>query len=234
MFAVPFLFFGVFLAVIVVIALAGHAQAGARRERFAVFAAERGWHYSAATERGLEDRYPELDLFRRGSNRYGRNFLTGSAAGHALTAFDYHYQTSSGSGKNRSTQHHRFTLVMLQPDFPLKPLAIRSEHVFDRLTAAFGWDDIDFESAEFSGKYHVSSPDRRWAFDVITARTMAFLLDREAGSMQMDHVRLMLSLRQVSDPSEILPASDTAAGLLDGIPDYARITPPSLLPPPLP
>jgi hypothetical protein len=52
--------------------------------------------------------------------------------------------------------------------------------------------------------------------------------------MQMDHVRLMLSLRQVSDPSEILPASDTAAGLLDGIPDYARITPPSLLPPPLP
>jgi hypothetical protein len=63
---------------------------------------------------------------------------------------------------------------------------------------------------------------------------MAFLLDREAGSMQMDHVRLMLSLRQVSDPAEILPACDTAAGLLDGIPDYARIAPPSLLPPPLP
>ena len=230
----PFLFFGVFLALIVIIALVGHAQAKARRERFAAFAAERGWHYSAVTERGLEDRYPELDLFRRGSNRYARNFLTGSASWHALTAFDYHYQTSSGSGKHRHTQHHRFTVIMLQPGFPLKPLAIRGEQVFDRLTAAFGWDDIDFESAEFSSRYHVSSPDRRWAFDVIAARTMAFLLDREAGSMQMDHVRLMLPLRQVSDPSEILPACDTAAGLLDGIPEYARTASPSLLPPPLP
>ncbi len=229
----PFLFFGAFIVLIVVIAMVGHARAKARRERFAAFAAEHGWQYAATTLRDLDDRYPELDLFRHGSNRYGENFLSGSFGGHALTAFDYHYQISSGSGKNRHTHHHHFTVVMLQPGFPLKPLAIREEHGFDRLTAALGWDDIDFESAGFSAKYHVSSPDRRWAFDVITPRTMAFLLDRNAGAMRMDHIRLMLSLEQVGDPSEILPACATGAGLLDGIPDYARAgnSPPPLPPP---
>jgi len=232
--ALPFLFFGLFLGLIIVLVLAGIAQAKARRERFAALAAQQGWQYSAATERGLEDRYPELELFRRGSNRYGENFLTGSAAGHHLTAFDYHYQTSSGSGKNRSTQHHRFSVIMLQPAFPLKPLTIRREHLFDRLTAAFGWDDIDFESAEFSSKYHVSSPDRRWAFDIITACTMAFLLDRDAGAMHMDHVRLIMPLPRVGDPAEILRACQTAAGLLDCIPEYVRQPAPSIPPPPLP
>ena len=232
--ALPLLFFALFLVLIVVLGMVGHAQAKARRERFAAFAAEQGWQYTVATLRDLEDRYPELEFFQRGSNRYGENFLSGAAAGHALTAFDYHYQTSSGSGKNRRTQHHRFTVVMLQPRFPLKPLTIRGEHLFDRLTAAFGWDDIDFESAEFSSKFHVSSPDRRWAFDVITARTMAFLLDRDAGTMHMDHVRLMMPLRRVGDPSEILPACQTAAGLLDGIPEYARQGSSSTQPPPLP
>jgi hypothetical protein len=175
-----------------------------------------------------------LDFFRRGSNRYGENFLTGPAAGHYLTAFDYHYQTSSGSGKDRRTQHHRFTVVMLQPGFPLKPLNIRGEHLFDGLAAAPGWDDIDFESAEFSRKYHVSSPDRRWAFDVITARNMAFLLDRDAGTMHLDHVGVMMPPGKVGDPAEILPACQTAAGLLDGIPGYARQSSFSTQPPPLP
>lgn len=229
-----FLFFGLFLLLILVFAIVGRAQAGARRERFTALAAEQGWQYSAATLRDLDDRYPELDIFRQGSNRYGENFLTGAAAGHALTAFDYHYETSSGSGSKRRTHHHRFTVVMLQPGFPLKPLTIRGEHLFDRLTAAFGWDDIDFESAEFSSKFHVSSPDRRWAFDVITARTMAFLLDRDADAIQMDHLRVMMPLRKVGDPSEILPACQTAAGLLDGIPEYARQSSTNLLPPPLP
>ena len=51
---------------------------------------------------------------------------------------------------------------------------------------------------------------------------MAFLLDRSAGSMHLDHVRLMMPLSRVGDPTDILPACQTAAGLLDGIPEYAR------------
>ncbi len=237
MVAFPFLFFGFLLVLVVVLVLAGHAQAKARRERFAAFAAEQAWHYSAEKQRGLEDRFPELEFFRRGSNRYGENFLGGTCSGHALTAFDYHYQTSSGSGKNRRTHHHRFTVVLLQPGFPLKPLVIRREHLLDGISAAFGWNDIDFESAEFSDRYHVTSPDRRWAFDVISARTMALLLDRDAGAMHLDHVRLMMPLRQVKDPAAILPACETAAALLNGIPEYARQTlqpTPPPLPPPLP
>ena len=36
--------------------------------------------------------------------------------------------------------------------------------------------EIEFESTEFSKEFHVKSPDRRWAFDVLSQATMEFLL----------------------------------------------------------
>ena len=41
----------------------------------------------------------------------------------------------------------------------------------------FGHDDINFESSEFSRRFHVSASDRKWAYDVITQRTMDYLLE---------------------------------------------------------
>ncbi len=137
-------------------------------------------------------------------------------------AFDYHYQVIAGSGKKTRTRHYEFTVVILKPRFPLKPLTIRKENLADRIAASFGWDDLDFESAAFSAKYHVSAPDRRWAYDVLTARILALLLDRNAGDIHLSALHIMIPLPFVKDPADILPACETAAALLDGIPEYAR------------
>src|SRR5690606_4766878 len=55
-------------------------------------------------------------------------------------------------------------------------LMIRAENLFDKIGAAMGFDDIDFESAEFSRKFMVKSSDKRFAYDVITPRMMEFLM----------------------------------------------------------
>jgi hypothetical protein len=59
---------------------------------------------------------------------------------------------------------------------PLKPLFIRPEGFFDKVTEFVGLEDIDFESAEFSQKFFVKSPDRRWAYDVLHQKTMEMML----------------------------------------------------------
>jgi hypothetical protein len=59
---------------------------------------------------------------------------------------------------------------------PLKPLFIRPEGFFDKVTEFVGLDDIDFESAEFSQKFFVKAPDRRWAYDVLHQKTMELML----------------------------------------------------------
>ena len=48
--------------------------------------------------------------------------------------------------------------------------------VFDKVKGAFGFDDIDFESEEFSRRFWVQSSDKRFAYDVLHPRMMEFLL----------------------------------------------------------
>ena len=52
----------------------------------------------------------------------------------------------------------------------------------------FGHDDIDFESAEFSRNFYVKSSDRKWAFDILHARAMEFLL-AEDGARTLAYLR---------------------------------------------
>ena len=58
---------------------------------------------------------------------------------------------------------------------------------------AFGFDDIDFESAEFSKRFYVKSPDKRFAYDVVHPRMMEFLLDRKAPCVDIENARCCIS-----------------------------------------
>jgi hypothetical protein len=219
------LIFVAFIALFIFGVIQQNKRARERREALAKFAADNGWVFRPELTRTLDDDFRDIGLFRRGSNRYGENLITGSHGGCGLLMFDYHYETESGSGKDRRTHHHHYGIVMLRPSFPLKPLVIRPEGMWDKLTAAFGWDDIDFESAEFSRRYHVSSPDRRWAFDVVTPRTMELLLAREKATLCMDLTQLMFSRPGRLAPDDMRDAIALCAAVLDGIPAFARESP---------
>jgi hypothetical protein len=221
LFVIAFIAFAIFSIV------QANKRARERREALQQFASENGWSFDPGTSRTIDDEFRDIGLFRRGSNRYGENFITGEHNGCGLLMFDYHFQTESGSGKNRRTQHHRYGIVMLRPPFPLKSLDIRPEGLWDKLTSAFGWDDIDFESAEFSRRYHVSGPDRRWAFDVVTPRTMELLLSREKVTLSMSSTHLMYAAAGRLTPDHLREAMALCAAVLDGIPAFARESPPS-------
>ncbi|MDP6381071.1 MAG: hypothetical protein QF662_06975, partial [Phycisphaerae bacterium] len=165
--------FATFIALFIAVAGLCFYFAAKRRKALMAWAASRGLTFSPAKDRQMDRRFGGFECLRLGRSRYARNIMEGEWSGRQMTAFDYSYVT--GSGKNST--RHVFSAVILASNIPLKPLFIRPENFLDKITAFVGLDDIDFESAEFSRRFYVKADDKRWAYDVIHARTMEFLLD---------------------------------------------------------
>jgi hypothetical protein len=72
-------------------------------------------------------------------------------------------------------------------------LFIRRENLFDKVAGFLGFDDIDFESAEFSDRFIVKSRDKRFAYDVLHPRMMEFLLDGAPPTVEFRHGQCCLN-----------------------------------------
>ena len=180
-----------------------------RKKELAAWATDAGLTFSPGSDRAFGNRYPEFGCLRRGHTRSAYNIASGSWNGRPLEAFDYRYVT--GHGKNRST--HTFSAIILGSGLSLKPLQIRSENVFDKLTEFFGVDDIDFESDQFSREFHVKSPDKKWAYDVLHQRTMEFLLSNPKFSIEFDSEHVICWRNRRFD----LQTRETAIGVVEGV-----------------
>jgi len=181
------------LLIIAVVALIGAGiyvslwLAAKRRKELSDWGTAHGMTFSPAKDASMESRFPAFTCLRTGNSRYAYNILTGKWSDRDFLSFDYHYLTQSHGSKGQTqTHHHYFSAVVLSSLVPLKPLLIRPEGVFDKLAGFFGFDDINFESAEFSRKFYVKSPDKKWAYDVIHQRTMEFMLEKPKFSLQFE------------------------------------------------
>jgi len=185
------------LAIAVVVYLSYRA-AKRRREALAALAGELGWRFDPSRDRSHDDEYAHFEIFRRGHSRAAYNTLTGDLEIYRRTCpakmGDFTYKISTSSGKSRRTHTYRFSYLIVHLPFAGVPdLLIRREGMFDKLAGAFGFDDIDFESAEFSKRFYVKSPDKRFAYDVIHPRMMEFLLGGDPPTVDIEAGRCCLS-----------------------------------------
>lgn len=209
------------ISVLVVIVVAGLIVIGwwfraKRKKELAAWATRGGLIFSPQSDRSYDNRYPRFDCLHRGHSRSAYNIVSGAWNGRALEAFDYRYVT--GHGKNRST--HTFSAIILASGLSLKPLNIRSENAFDKLTEFFGVDDIDFESDQFSREFHVKSPDKKWAYDVLHQRTMEFMLGKPKFSIEFDTSHVICWRGRRFDLQMREAAIEVVEGILDGLPEY--------------
>ena len=179
--ALPILLFAVIAVVFVIVAIYSHKQQQARREALASLAAELGWSFDPGKDTTHDDLYAQFEVFRRGHSRAAYNTLRGSLTidGRAYPAQtgDFIYKVTTSNGKSTSTTTYRFSYLILHLPFALVPqLLIRPENLLDKLAGAVGFDDIDFESAEFSRRFFVKASDKRFAYDVVHPRMMEFLM----------------------------------------------------------
>jgi hypothetical protein len=205
-----------FIAVVVVLVVLGYISALKRRQAMAAVAAKLGLRFAPAKNRGIARRYRFLDKLRRGSNRYAFNILSGSYKGHDLILFDYHYQT--GSGKN--TQHHYISFFILHLTASFPELVVGPEGIFSKIAQAIGYDDIDFESHEFSRRFCVRSEDKKFAYDVCNARMIEYLLSNNDLSIEIEGDALAISFSRRLSPEDIEPNLNRLITVRSLMPEY--------------
>jgi hypothetical protein len=178
-----------------------------RQRPMARLARRLGYSYSPRPEENLLDRYDFLQLFRTEKFKEQGNLIQGERGSFRVRIFDY-----GGPGG---------TVVVFEApgkDFP--PFCLRRELPTDRAAAAAGFEDIDFESDEFSRKYYVTCKDRRFAFDVINARQMEMLLTLDDINIEIGRFVMAFYLSRSVSPTEIDWLHDLAWRFIGNVPEY--------------
>jgi hypothetical protein len=219
--AFPVLMFLGFAVLVVLGIIFATLAAKKRREAFAILAARLGLSYSADQDREIAQRFDFLDRLAQGSNRYAYNILSGNFQGQDITTFDYHFETHSTDSKgHRQTHHHHFSFFILRLERAFPELTIAPEGVFSKIAQAFGYDDIDFESHEFSRKFCVRSKDKKFAYDVCHARMIEYLLANDDLNIEIEDAVLALGFASCLAPERIEPNLQRLAQLRALMPNY--------------
>jgi hypothetical protein len=210
-----------FVLVIVVAAVLSARQARKRREAMARLADSLGLQFSPDKDHSVDEQYPFLDKLGQGSNRYAFNSLSGQHQGQSVHLFDYHYETHSHDSKGRSqTHHHYFSFFILRLPGQFPELTIAREGLLSKLAQAVGYDDIDFESAEFSRKFCVRSRDKKFAYDICHPRMMEYLLANPDLNLEIEQDCLALFFPSRLALEQIVPNLQRLLQIRQHFPEY--------------
>jgi hypothetical protein len=213
----------IFAAIAIAAMVAAQAAARRRREAMAKFASSLNLAFHPAHDSDFPDQRAH-SWFRKGHSQVAYNRIEGrreiAGTDCALMMGDFRYVT--GSGKNR--QVHNRSYVLIQPAWHGLPnLEIRAEHIFDKIGDALGFDDIDFESEEFSRKFMVKSGDKRFAYAVVHPRMMEFLMACDDFGVHLEHGECLITgVAASADPSDFRAALGWAERFFGQWPDHLR------------
>lgn len=195
----------ILLGVLVIVAVIyGALAAKKRREELSGLAARLGLRFDPADDRVLANQFEFLDHLAQGDNRYAFNVLSGEYQRNEILVFDYHYETHSTDSKgHRQTHHHYFSFFILMLPVGFPELRITKEGLLSKIAQAFGYDDIDFESAEFSRAFYVRSKEKKFAYDVCNSQMMEYLLANRDLSVEIERNALALAFDSQLSAQEI-------------------------------
>jgi len=163
------LIIGAIVVVCIILALQSQKK---RREAMVQVAQTLGLTYLEQDSAYKDSEYNNIKLFNEGHSRKAYNVIGGKKENCGVDIFDYKYVT--GSGKNQQTHYYSVCILIIPQRF--KSLYVRRENFLDKIAGVIGFDDIDFESKEFSSRYYVKSDDRKFAYDIIHPQMIEFLL----------------------------------------------------------
>jgi hypothetical protein len=186
----------VFVAVVVIVIIGAIFNAIAqrkRREGLFELAQRLNLDFRGGQDFDILGRFGFLKQLAQGDDRYAVNVLSGNYRQNEILAFDYHYATyhTDKNGTHKDDHWFSFFILTLPAVFP--DLTIRRENFLTRVAEAFGYQDIKFESAEFSRAFCVRSPDKKFAYDVCNAKMMEYLLANRDLSIEIENEVIALA-----------------------------------------
>jgi hypothetical protein len=205
---------------------AHEAREKARSDTLRQKARDLGLDFAPKRDVALARKYQFLDHFEKvpgGSGRSCINVITGVFETYPVTLFDYHYVTRENYTWwwAPSWETHRYlslSIVNMDSNFP--QLTIAEEGFFSKIAQAIGFDDIDFESHEFSRRYKVKSQSKKFAYDFCNARMMDYLLDQPIMPIEVENHALALGFDDSHEAGVLVSRLRHVVKLRSLIPDY--------------
>ena len=214
------LLLGLFAVVAIVVLVIGYRLEQKRREKLMLYAVNRGWTM-LAEDTSLVERW-QGEPFGRGERRRARNVLRGTEGGRPFTAFDYTYETHSNDSKgNRTTTTHRWTVCAIPLPTWIGMVQVVPGNALERLAGAVGlMPDIDMESEDFNRRFRVSASDRKLASDILTPRTMHYLLSVPMSAWRTCGADIVSFAPGKLDPAEVIRTCAVLRQVVDGVPAF--------------
>ncbi len=188
-----------------------------RRLALSFFARQYGLEYSQ------EDPFDLLSydfhLLGLGDGRGCENVVSGAWHGMPAKEADYWYyeETSDGHG-HRSRSYKYFSILIADVEATLPYVSISKETLFSRMADHLGFHDIAFESDDFNREFQVKSPDREFAFKLVDARMMQWLLSTEGTcGFEVRGSNLLVYARRLK-PAELALLFGITKGFQDRVP----------------
>jgi hypothetical protein len=188
-----------------------------RQKELAAFALQNGFSFVAHAG-DHHEQFEAFEPFDNGHSRRSSNLIHGRRGSIEWEMFDYKYTT--GSGKNKQTHH--YGVILARIDVVLSRMRIRPEGFFDKLAGFVGFDDIDFESDEFSRRFHVSADDRKFAYDLIHPKMMEYLMAAPPANWQLGSRIAMITRSGRYKAEELSGLMSLIDGFVERIPQYVR------------
>lgn len=198
------------------VAVLQQRRAHQRARAIAAWAQARGLAYRPGPDRKLARDFLEFAALSRGDDHVATDVCHGFVDGRETWVFDLTWKARGNDGESR------LTAVLVKTDFPLIPLRIRHESALERLSEAFGLSDINFESAAFSDRFHVTSADRKFAQDVIHPRMMEYLLANATWPIELAGWHTLVWSRGRLQVEALDAALALAHGVIERIPEHVR------------
>ena len=141
---------------------------------------------------------------------YAYNVTSGMLKNRRICAFDYHCSACN---------YKSLSIVTIEADLKLEPLYIRPHCLIEKNIDSAKIRNIDFESAEFNSEFHIYSPDRRWAYDVINQSNMELLLCSCRFNIEFLEKHVIAYRNELFDLGYFEEALQLLTGILDNIPE---------------
>jgi hypothetical protein len=188
-----------------------------RREAMGAFAARYGLAYSRDDPIGLLGY--GFHLLQMGDGRGCENVVYGQWQGLAAREADYWYYTESTDSKGNTTRsYHKFSIVIADFEASLPYVSVAKESIFTRMADHLGFPDIQFESEDFNRQFQVRAQDREFAFKLIDARMMLWLLSTGgAFGFEVRGSNVLVYCHRLR-PTELEPLFGTAKLFHDHVP----------------
>jgi hypothetical protein len=193
------------------------AQKQKRREALAIFALQNKLEYSRADPFGLIDL--DFHLFGLGDGRGCENVIWGDWHGLTVKEADYWYYTESTDSKgHRSRSYHHFSIALTDLAAFLPHASIEKENLLSRLADALSFRDLEFESEEFNRLFQVRAADPEFAYKLIDARMIRWLLSTEGSfGFEVNGPNLLVWSGRLR-PTALVPLFGSATLFRDHIP----------------